>query len=106
MRGTGPAEIDGDRPFRALLPTLRGLDTICRDERTRLGAKMFPVASGTEGWTEGGEIGEEAAAWNGEEIWTGVLAVGVEKNKQLCEVFRDRIGYAWLCNKSPPNFAA
>lgn len=46
MKGTGPAELDGDTSFGALLPTLRGLDTIFRAERTRLGAKMFPWLQG------------------------------------------------------------
>lgn len=38
--------------------------------------------------------------------WISMLAVGVERNKQLCEVFRGRISYVLLCNKSPPNFVA
>lgn len=39
-------------------------------------------------------------------LWTSMLAVGVERKKQLCEVFKGRISYVLLCNKSSPNFVA
>lgn len=38
-----------------------------------------------------------------EETCPRVPAVRVERHKQLCEGFRSRIGYMWLCNKAPPN---
>lgn len=63
MRGTGVTEMDGDGLFKALLPTVKVLDTLWRAERMRLGTKRFPLSSGEDGPQEAGLKVEMLMRW-------------------------------------------
>lgn len=102
--------MDGDGSFRASPPTVRVLDNLWRAKKMRSGTKRVPLASGEDGPREA-RLKVEMLMRRlvpGERIdldW-GAGRGRVQRNRQLCEVFRGSIGYILLCNKSPQNFVA